>query len=365
MAARIPTLLLLLMACLSYPCTSSFMAPIPPRARTNAYSGWAVSTTAMASAKASVEEDFVADFSSLPSMESLSPVQTLDSSRAMLSAIETARENQLVVVFFHAHYCKLCQRSNIQYRKVAHRHHEIRFTRLETSHLTSPQLRDLGVSKLPWVQIYRNAICVASFGTQKELERCLTDTIISCQERTIPQWMQFMSDFEKEISENKRARTLLSIEPTLQGPLKTVTQPLQLLRVIDEAPTDTLTVILYHSHFVEACRHAQHQLRSVIDYYGGRVEFARVEETVLRNDDLMALGVDRYPYIQIYRNGELVSAFATGPSYMFKKAVFDSIDGLLNRSEAEWLETLDQLRSVTTENRSALDRMANSYKVSP
>lgn len=100
MAARIPTLLLLLMACLSYPCTSSFMAPIPPRARTNAYSGLAVSTTAMASAKASVEEDFVADFSSLPSMESLSPVQTLDSSRAMLSAIETARENQLVVVFF-------------------------------------------------------------------------------------------------------------------------------------------------------------------------------------------------------------------------------------------------------------------------
>lgn len=90
-----------------------------------------------------------------------------------------------------------------------------------------------------------------------------------------------------------------------------------------------------------------------------------MEETVLRNDDLMALGVDRYPYIQIYRNGELVSAFATGPSYMFKKAVFDSIDGLLNRSEAEWLETLDQLRSVTTENRSALDRMANSYKVSP
>lgn len=49
------------------------------------------------------------------------------------------------------------------------------------------------------------------------------------------------------------------------------------------------------------------------------------------------VGVSRFPFIQIYRNGERVASFGTGPAHNFQKIVGDTIDQLLyHTSQEEW-----------------------------
>jgi hypothetical protein len=49
------------------------------------------------------------------------------------------------------------------------------------------------------------------------------------------------------------------------------------------------------------------------------------------------VGVTRFPFIQIYRNGERVASFGTGPAHNFQKIVGDTIDQLLHHtSQEEW-----------------------------
>jgi hypothetical protein len=261
-------------------------------------------------------------------VQSSSPVHTLTSTQEFLDCIDQAAIKELTIVLFHAHYCKVCQRSNIQYRKVAYRYPDIQFCRLETSHFSSEHLRSLGVTRLPFVQIYRNQICVASFSTRNELEKSLTHTIELCQSRDVLQWKSFWDAHQVEIAENRRARRALGIEPLLQGPLITMTQPHHLQRVLADASLDMVTVVLYHSKFVEACLRAQQQIRRIIEYYEdrARVQFARLEIGALTDDELRAMRIRDTPHVQVYRGDQLVESFATGPSYMFKRAVYSAID---------------------------------------
>jgi len=49
------------------------------------------------------------------------------------------------------------------------------------------------------------------------------------------------------------------------------------------------------------------------------------------------VGVTRFPFIQIYRNGERVASFGTGPAHNFQKIVGDTIDQMLyHTSQEEW-----------------------------
>ena len=61
----------------------------------------------------------------------------------------------------------------------------------------------LGIKKFPFVQMYRNAECVASFGTgpahnfQKSVGGTLDDKLAMTEE----EWEKFRSDFKNEIAE--------------------------------------------------------------------------------------------------------------------------------------------------------------------
>lgn len=47
------------------------------------------------------------------------------------------------------------------------------------------------------------------------------------------------------------------------------------------------------------------------------------------------MGVTRFPFIQIFRNGERVASFGTGPAHNFQKIVGDTMDELLYRTTQE------------------------------
>ena len=138
-----------------------------------------------------------------------SPVLTFESIEQFLDTIDRAAPNQLTVVLYYAHYCKVCHKANIPYKKLAYKNSDIRFTRLETSPMTVEQFKMLGISKVPFVHIYRNGICVAAFSTKWQLEARLAEVLQLCQQRSLGEWRSFMSQLDLEIQKNKQARIAL------------------------------------------------------------------------------------------------------------------------------------------------------------
>lgn len=107
-------------------------------------------------------------------------------------------------------------------------------------------------------------------------------------------------------------------------------------------------MVLFHSHFVEACRQVQHHYRRLVEQYksrGGekvRLRFARMELGALVEDaHVQALGVEAVPIVHVYRNGRpLVASVATGnKAYMFKSPVRQVLDTCHRRNDdVEWQE---------------------------
>jgi thioredoxin-like negative regulator of GroEL len=113
--------------------------------------------------------------------------------------------HQLTVIKFHAHYCKTCQRMSIPFKQLSKTYEHIQFVRLEaTEDFSSEQLRSLGVTSFPFLQIYRGSHCVASFaGGGPYFRRKLQDTLEECLKRD--DWEAFYEEYRSYIEENAQA----------------------------------------------------------------------------------------------------------------------------------------------------------------
>jgi hypothetical protein len=182
--------------------------------------------------------------------------------------LDPHHHHPLVVIMYHAKYCKICQRAGIQFKKIASEHDSgsVRFAKVEASVLgtaaavgptvdvaqqqqaggppktngsssssssssaasvaassSSDTLRCLGVTKFPFVQIYRQGNCVASFSTGPShmFVRKVRDTLGLCLDRSASastttgadaEWDRFFHEYHDEIVANRRARERLRSE---------------------------------------------------------------------------------------------------------------------------------------------------------
>ena len=272
-----------------------------------------------------------------------SPVLTFESIEQFLDTIDRAAPNQLTVVLYYAHYCKVCHKANIPYKKLAYKNSDIRFTRLETSPMTVEQFKMLGISKVPFVHIYRNGICVAAFSTKWQLEARLAEVLQLCQQRSLGEWRSFMSQLDLEIQKNKQARIALRAQLNHEEEVPsdhhicTLSSGSQLVRTINDQKKPT--VVLYHSHFEEACKRAQHQYRRLAEGPHGKDFFlARIETSVLSDSTLQELGITTYPFVQVFKDGKCVASFSIPLSYMFNRLMGDSLKLIKQRSREQWEE---------------------------
>ena len=121
----------------------------------------------------------------------------------------------LTLVLFHAKYCKICQRATMQLTRAAKEYPSVKFAKVEAQVFPEPSaenLRSLGVTKFPFVQIYRsNGDCVASFSTGPThmFLRKVRETVDLCLERDENCWNEFGRDFASEIQANRDSRMKL------------------------------------------------------------------------------------------------------------------------------------------------------------
>jgi hypothetical protein len=247
-----------------------------------------------------------------------SPVTTFTTVEECLNSMDESTSDLTVILFF-AHYCKKCHQANIPYKRLAYSNPDTTFTRLETSLMTSQQLKSLGVSRVPFLQIYRNGICVASFATPWKLETQLADTLELCQRRSVSDWLAFCQQHDNDIQSNKQTRQHIReeysslsssssfMEQQQSQSVKTLASERQLLMAIDRSRsssksnshTDTndsknddddgffngstigrgdtrsttsasegrTAVIMFHSHFGRSSMRAQHQFRRIAEHH--------------------------------------------------------------------------------------------------
>lgn len=312
-----------------------------------------------------------ADFNSeIPRTTFQTPVTTFTSIVECLDSIDNAQPNELMVLLYFAHYCRMCHQANIPFKKLAYSNPDVKFTRLETSVLTSKQLRSMGISKVPFVQIYRNGICVASFSTKWRLESALRETLSLCQRRSLGDWQSFCYQYDDEIHLNKKARERLRAETLRLLPMEeetvvtTLASEGQLLQAIHATiPTQGSTtsakplVVLFHSHFEQACFRAQHQYKRIAEQYQHEQYFSmtRIERSVLSDSTLQDLGIERYPHIQVYKDGNCVASFSIPQTYIFFKMVGESLDAIRNRTSKEWQDFVVRHRVDIEANKAVQD----------
>jgi len=337
------------------------------------------------------------------------PVTTHTNVMDFLDQIDNATMNDLTVVLFFAHYCKTCQRAIVPFKQLANDSaHGVHFVRFETSALSPNQFLSLGLDRIPFLQIYRNGICVSSFSATQKISRTsrkmvlrprLLQHIDDCQRRSFTDWSAFWNRHQMEIEANKVARAKIreavrfgnsgarngitydNDDERLYRSVQTLTSESDLLDLLyrnqdvvkeraggdyREEGNDTV-VIMFHSHFDQSCRRAQHKFRKIsVERQQQQTErdrstcsytMARIEASILPDNTLQLLGIQRYPHIQIYRNSnrphknkgnaeakECVASFSIPRSFLFARMLHESLDTIEKRTIEDWSEFYNQHR---------------------
>lgn len=159
----------------------------------------------------------------MPTHEGANSVTPVHSISEFLNLVENTDRNELVVVKFHAKWCKVCARVIIKFKKMADQLLKtntsvpIRFVSVQVT--DNPQLcSTLGVKKFPFIQIYRNRECVAAFGTgpAHNFQKVVGDTLDQKLKCTDDEWNAFRADFKDVIAENLEKLEMLRLESAIE-----------------------------------------------------------------------------------------------------------------------------------------------------
>jgi len=97
----------------------------------------------------------------------------------------------------------------------------VRFISVEMG--ANPKIvKELGVNKFPFLQIYRNRECVASFGTgpAHNFQRAVGGTLDQKLAMELSEWEAFRAEFKNEISGGLEKLELLRLQAVLEAECK-------------------------------------------------------------------------------------------------------------------------------------------------
>jgi len=150
-------------------------------------------------------------------------VHTIDD---FLNSIENTQKDELVVVKFHAKFCKVCARVMLKYKKLALTLTEdgantpvsISFVSIEST-ANMGIIKTLGVRKFPFLQIYRNSECIASFSTgpAHNFHRAVRGTIDEKLSLPENEWEEFRTEFKSPIQSGLEKLEMLRLQAVLKS----------------------------------------------------------------------------------------------------------------------------------------------------
>jgi thioredoxin-like negative regulator of GroEL len=151
------------------------------------------------------------------------------------------------------------------------------------------------------------------------------------------------------VEESTASETAAVSVNTSTPPKKKIIQTLEslpdFLNYIDRAPRNSLAVVEFYGVNCPICKRVSLKYKKIAktysssSQYGGVVLFAEMEHPA--NKRIMdVLGIHKFPFLHVYRNGQCVAAHGTESSSTFEHIVTDTIQRELTMSEQDWDEFL-------------------------
>jgi thiol-disulfide isomerase/thioredoxin len=121
------------------------------------------------------------------------------------------------------------------------------------------------------------------------------------------------------------------------GSVQRLSNLVDFLHFIDSAPPNSLVVIKFFGNSCPLCRKIEMKYKKMARYYGpvAPIQFAEIEKRAYP-PLFTALGIESFPYIQIYRNGQCVASHGTESDVTFEPIVKDTIERELLMSMDDW-----------------------------
>lgn len=149
------------------------------------------------------------------------------------------------------------------------------------------------------------------------------------------------------VSKRSLESSVRSNENELQGAMATQVRPISVrvtgltsledfLEFVDSAPPDSLSVIKFYANSCPLCRRIEMKYKKMAHYYQkAPIRFAEVEKTA-HPELFSTLGIERFPFIQIYRNSQCVASHGTESEKTFGPIVNDTIQRELMMRPEDW-----------------------------
>ncbi len=129
------------------------------------------------------------------------------------------------------------------------------------------------------------------------------------------------------------------------------------MNYIDSSPTDSLAVIKFYAKSCPLCKRIELKYKKMSRFYqNAPIQFAEIEKTA-HPELFPTLGVDTYPFIQIYRNGQCVAAHGTESDKTFEPIVHDTIQRELSMTPDDWNAFLTAFEAPIRASTKKLDNL--------
>jgi hypothetical protein len=142
---------------------------------------------------------------------------------------------------------------------------------------------------------------------------------------------------------------------------------------MNEKEEHNLLVVKYHTNYCKLCKRANLTYKKIASEWSKRlkgpkpdhiktkveeIRFIRVETTKIDKERTRELGISQFPYVQIYRRGECVASFATGPEKQFQLSVRDSVNFFAMQSEEDDTTFSKDFSAEIEKKKAALQNLA-------
>jgi len=155
-----------------------------------------------------------------------------------------------------------------------------------------------------------------------------------------------------------------------QTPVKTYSRAIDLLDEIDNAAPNSLTIVLFVAYYCKTCQRTIVPFKQLANDFDSAndVTFVRFETSSLSPKQFLSLGIDRVPFLHIYRNGICVASVSatekvsrTSSKIVLRPRLLENIEACQRRSLSEWSVFRDKYDKEIEANKAARLKLREDF----
>ena len=141
--------------------------------------------------------------------------------------------------------------------------------------------------------------------------------------------------------------------------IQTLNSVSDFLSYLDDSPRDSLCVVEFYGKNCPLCKKVALKYKKIANQFaskGDGVQFAQMEHPA--NKPIMdVLGIQQFPFLHVYRNGQCVAAHGTESDKQFEYIVKDTIQRELDMTPEDWNHFLSAFEGPISQGTAKIEQL--------